>query len=553
MHRLHLVSFAFALLLPGFLKAQTNTSTNPISREALMGAEKLIGMDFSDAKIDMLLPGLRDQLRQFERMRKFPLSNSVPPALVFNPLPAGLKLEGGHKKFRMTPPGKVRLPANLDDLAFYSIGELGALIKTRQITSEKLTRLCLARLKEFGPKLECAVTVTEELAIERARRADREIAGGHYRGPLHGIPYGAKDLLATKGIPTTWGATPYTNQIFDSDATVIKRLEQAGAVLVVKTTLGELAMGEVWFGGKTRNPWNREQGSSGSSAGSCAATAAGLIPFGIGSETLGSIVSPSDRCGTTSLRPTFGRVSRAGAMTLSWTMDKLGPICRTVEDCAIVFNAIYGPDGIDQTVCDAAFNYDPRIKLKKLRIGYVKSDFDKESGERKQSDEATMQKMRALGVELVPVELPDYPLNSISFLLSTEAAAAFDGLTRTEQDDRLKQQQSGSWPNTFRERRFVPAVEYIQAQRIRYLLIQETARVFEKVDLFLAPSLNGRSLLLSNLTGHPCVVLPNGFSKAGTPMSVCFIGRLFGEGELLAAAKHYQDATEFHRKHPKLD
>jgi Asp-tRNA(Asn)/Glu-tRNA(Gln) amidotransferase A subunit family amidase len=452
----------------------------------------------------------------------------------------------------VSPPGKVKLPANLDDLAFYPVGELAALIKRRQITSEKLTRLCLDRLKTYGPKLECVVTLTEELALRQARRADAEIAAGKYRGPLHGIPYAAKDLLAVKGIRTTWGTAAYTNQVFDFDATVIQRLEAAGAVLVAKTTLGELAMGDVWYGGMTRNPWNLKQGSSGSSAGSSAATSAGLVPFAIGTETYGSIVSPCDRCGVTGLRPTFGRVSRTGTMPLSWSMDKIGPICRTVEDCALVFNAIYGPDGIDQTVSDVPFNYDPSIKLKKLRIGYLKADFEKEEGERRENDEATLQKMRALGAELIPVELPQYPLGSISFVLSTEGAAAFDELTRSSRDDLMKQQDAEAWPNTFRQRRFVPAVEYLQAQRLRYLLIQDTAKVFEKVDLIMAPSLAGQSLLLSNLTGHPCVVVPNGFSNAGTPTSICFIGRLFGEAKLLAAAKHYQDATDFHLRHPRL-
>jgi Asp-tRNA(Asn)/Glu-tRNA(Gln) amidotransferase A subunit family amidase len=542
-----------ALFLLQATQSHGQTNTNPITREAAMDAEKLIGLDFSEVKIDMLLPGLREQWRQFDGIRKFPLSNSIPPAVVFNPIPVGLKLESERKKFKISSPGKVKLPANPDDLAYYSVGQLGALLKTRQITSEQLTRFYLERLKKYGPKLECVVTLTEDLALQQARRADTEIAAGHYRGPLHGIPYGAKDLLATKGVPTTWGSAPYTNQVFGQDATVIRRLEEAGAVLVAKTTLGELAMGEIWFGGKTRNPWNPEQGSSGSSAGSCAATAAGLIPFGIGSETLGSIVSPCDRCGVTGLRPSFGRVSRAGAMALSWTMDKLGPICRTVEDCALVFNAIYGPDGMDQAVYDAPFNYTPNVKLAQLRIGYVKGDFDRERSERKDNDEATLQTLRASGVQLIPIELPDYPVNNLSFVLSTEAAAAFDDLTRSGRDDLLKQQTRGSWPNTFRERRFVPAVEYLQAQRIRYSLIQDTARLFDKVELFLAPSVGGRSLLLSNLTGHPCVVVPNGFSKAGTPTSICFIGNLFGEAQLLAAAKQYQDKTDFHRKHPKLD
>ena len=545
-----LASLALCLLAPGLAFGQTNT--NPITRQVVVDAEKLMGLDFSEAKIDLMLGDLKEQAGRFESLHRFAFSNNVPPALLFNPIPVGMKFETQRRKFKLSPVGKVKLPANLDDLAFYSVGELAALIRTRQITSERLTRFYLERLKKYGPKLECVVTLTEDLALQQARRADAEIAAGKYRGPLHGIPYGAKDLLAVEGIRTTWGSAPYTNQVFDYDATVIKRLEAAGAVLVAKTTLGELAMGDVWFGGMTRNPWNLKDGSSGSSAGSTAATAAGLIPFGIGSETYGSIVSPCDRCGATGLRPTYGRVSRFGAMPLSWSMDKLGPICRTVEDCAIVFNAIYGPDGLDQSVYDRPFNYDPKLKLSKLRIGYLKGDFDEEKGERKEHDEATLQKLRALGANLIPVELPDYPLRDISFVLSTEAAAAFDELTRSNRDDLMKQQDADAWPNTFRQRRFVPAVEYLQAQRLRYLLIQDTAKLFDKVDLFLTPSLSGRSLLLSNLTGHPEVVVPNGFTKAGTPTSICFIGRLFGEARLLAVAKQYQDATNFHLQHPVI-
>jgi len=532
--------------------AQSSSNTNPITREVVVDAEKLIGLEFSEEKIDLMLPGLKEQLSNFEAIHQFALSNSVVPALLFNPIPVGMKFEKTRKKFKTSPAGKVKMPVDKEELAFYSIGELAALIKSRRLTSEELTRLYLDRLKRFGPKLECVITLTADLAIKQARQADAEIASSHYRGPLHGIPYGAKDLLAARDFPTTWGAAPYTNQIFLSDATVIKRLEKAGAILIAKTTLGELAMGDVWYGGMTRNPWNLKQGSSGSSAGTAAATSAGLMAFGIGSETLGSIVSPSDRCGVTGLRPTYGRVSRTGAMALSWSMDKLGPICRTVEDCAIVFNAIYGPDGIDQTLYDVPFNYDPNAKLKMFRIGFVKTDFDRERGERKEHDDATLEKLRTLGADLIPIELPDYPLNSISFLLSTEGAAAFEDLTRTGLDDLLKRQEAGSWPNTFRRKRFVPAVDYLQAQRIRTLLIQDTARVFEKVDLFVAPSFTGKSLLLSNLTGNPCVVVPNGFTKAGTPTSICFIGKLFGEADILAAAKKYQDSTDFHRQHPQL-
>ena len=543
---------AVLLLILATAKAVAQTNTNSITRETVIAAEKLFRLDFPESQIDQMLPGLREQAQAWRALHQFPLSNSVPPALVFNPMPVGMKLNQTRRSFRTSPVGKIKLPANPDDLAFYSIGELAALIKSRQITSEKLTRFYLDRLKRFGPRLECVVTLTEDLALAQARRADAEIASGKYRGPLHGIPYGAKDLLAVKGIPTTWGAAPYTNQVFNESATVIKRLDEAGAVLVAKTTLGELAMGETWFGGKTRNPWDIGQGSSGSSAGSCAAVSAGLVAFAIGSETLGSIVSPSDRCGTTSLRPTFGRVSRTGAMTLSWSMDKLGPICRTVEDCALVLNAIQGPDGLDQTVQSVPFNYTPKVNLKRLRIGYLKADFEKESAERKANATVALEKMRELGAQLITLELPDFPAGAVSFMLSTEAAAAFDDLTVSGCDSGLKQQDSGAWPNTFRRRRFVPAVEFIEGQRVRWLLIQETAKLFDKVDLFLAPPFVGRCLLLSNLTGHPCVVVPDGFTKAGTPTSICFIGNLFGEAELLAVAKAYQDATDSHRKHPPL-
>ena len=546
-----LIRLAFILALLA-APALGQTQTHPITRAEVRDAEKLIGLDFSDAKIDMMLPGLKDQLDNYEVMRRFPLSNGVPPAIQFNPLPVGFKFATERRKFKASSAGKVKLPANPDDLAFYSVGELAALIKSRQLTSEKLTRFYLERLKTIGPKLECVITLTEDLALEQARRADKEIAAGKYRGPLHGIPYGAKDLLAVKGIPTTWGAAPYTNQIFDFDATVIKRLEDAGAVLVAKTSLGELAMDNTWFGGVTRNPWNLKQGSSGSSAGSAAGVAAGLFAFALGSETYGSIISPCDRCGATGLRPTYGRVSRVGAMALSWSMDKIGPIGRTVEDCALVFNAIQGPDGLDQTLYDAPFNYSPTVNLKKLRIGYLKNDFDSEQGERKEMDEATLAKLQALGVELIPVELPKYPLGNISFLLSTEGATAFDELTRSGEEDWLRQQSSGSWPNSFRKKRFVPAVEYLRAQRIRYLLIQDTAKVFAAVDVIVAPSQAGSSVLHGNLTGHPSVVVPTGFSQAGTPTSICFIGKLFGEAEMLAVAKKYQDATDFHRRHPPL-
>lgn len=525
---------------------------SPITRDVVAAAEKLIGLQFTDAKRDSMLDGLKDQLENYRNLRTVPLPNSIPPAILFNPIPVGMRLEREKKPIRTSPSGTVDIPSNLDDLAFYSVGQLSELIRSRRITSEALTRLYLSRLKKYGPKLECVVTLTEDLALKQAKQADQEIAEGKYRGPLQGIPYGAKDLLAVRGYKTTWGSVPFKDQMIDVDATVIKRLEEAGAVLVAKLTMGELAWGDVWFGGKTRNPWNYDEGSSGSSAGSAAATAAGLVGFAIGTETWGSIVSPSTRCGTTGLRPTYGRVSRYGAMALSWSMDKIGPICRTVEDCAIVLNAISGPDGKDQTLYDVPFNYDPAIDLRSLRIGYLKSDFDSVKGDHANND-ATLAKLRELGATLISIQLPKYPMNDLSIILSAEAGAAFDDLTRSGRDDLLVRQVKDAWPNVFRLSRFIPAVEYIQANRVRFEAIQDMATLMNDIDLYVAPPFQGDNLLLTNLTGHPQVVLPNGFSKEGTPTSITFVGRLFDEGTLLAVAKKYQDATDFHLKHPKLE
>ena len=524
---------------------------SPITREAVSNAEKLIGLSFTDAKRDSMLDDLRDQLASYARIRKVNLANNIPPALVLNPIPAGMKFNTVRKKFVASPAPKVTVPANLEDLAFCSVGELAELVRTRKVSSEQLTRMYLGRLKRYGPKLECVITLTESLAIQEARRADVEILAGKYRGPLHGIPYGVKDLLSTKRYKTTWGAPPFKEQFIDEDAVVVKRLEEAGAVLVAKLTMGELAMDEYWFGGMTRNPWNYKEGSSGSSAGSAAATSAGLVAFAIGTETWGSIVSPSSVCGTTGLRPTYGRVSRTGAMALAWSMDKIGPICRTVEDCALVFNAIYGPDGKDQMLFDLPFNYTPQVDLKLLRIGYLKDDFDSVKTDRENNDSA-FAVLRRLGATLIPVTLPNLPVNDLSIILNAEAGAQFDELTRSGKDDLLVRQIKEAWPNIFRSSRFIPAVEYIQANRVRYLAIQQMAELMSRVDVIVAPPFDGNNSLLTNLTGDPCVVVPNGFSKEGTPTSITFLGGLFDEATVLAVAKKYQDATGFHLKHPKL-
>jgi len=411
----------------------------------------------------------------------------------------------------------------------------------------------LDRLKRHGPTLECVVTLTEERALRQARRADQEMAMGRYRGPLHGIPWGAKDLLAVRGYPTTWGARPYEDQVIESDAEVVSRLDQAGAVLVAKLTLGALAMGDVWFGGRTRNPWNLEQGSSGSSAGSAAATAAGLVGFSIGSETLGSIVSPSTRCGATGLRPTFGRVSRAGAMALSWSMDKLGPICRTVEDCALVLEAIHGADGVDPTARTVPFNWDAGKLLSGIRIGYYRRAFQEGTSRTRDLDLRALEALRGLGVEPVLVELPgEFPTGALRIILNAESAAAFDDLTRSGRDGLLVRQDPGAWPNLFRQARMIPAVEFIQANRVRTMIMGALDSALEGVDVFLAPSFWGDLLLMTNLTGHPVVVVPSGFDEEGNPVSVSFVGSLWGEGDLLRVAKAWQDATGHHLRRPPL-
>jgi len=548
---LGLASTAFPSAL--WARAQEEGS---ITKQTIVEAEKLAALEFTDAERELLLEDIADLPKSYEEIRELNIGNEVAPALEFNPIPPGTKLPE-----QPIPSGpldeNVDLPASEADLAFMPVTKLSQLVRERKLTSTELTAMYLARLRKHDPALKCVISLTTERALEEADRADREIAAGNYRGPLHGIPWGAKDLLAARKYRTTWGARPYEDQVINADATVTDRLSAAGAVLVAKLTLGALAWGDVWFGGKTRNPWNPEQGSSGSSAGPASSTAAGLTGFAIGSETWGSIVSPCSRCGSTGLRPTFGRVSRHGAMALSWTMDKLGPICRSVEDCALVLDAIYGPDGLDTTVIDHPFAWNRDLDVTKLRVGYLKSVFEREP-EEEQAKEAhainlrTLEELEKAGIRLVPFELPDFPVGALSFILNAEAAAAFDELTRSNRDDLLVRQIKDAWPNTFRQNRFVPAVEYIQANRARSILMRKMAEVMEEVDVYVCPPYGGNNLLLTNLTGHPCVVLPNGFRENGTPTSITFNGKLFGEAQLLAVAKAYQDATGYHLKHPPL-
>jgi Asp-tRNA(Asn)/Glu-tRNA(Gln) amidotransferase A subunit family amidase len=524
-----------------------------INLRTISAAEQVIGLQFNDKERKLMVEGLREREKHYDSLREISIENDTVPALYFNPIIPGIEYPQykSNHTLSIQLDADIKAPSNIEEVAYYPVTSLAYLIKSRQITSTELTKMYIKRLKKYNPLLKCVVTLMEESALNQAHQADKEIANGRYRGPLHGIPWGAKDLLATKGVKTTWGARPYKEQIIDKDSTVVSRLHEGGAVLVAKLTLGALAMGDVWYHGKTRNPWNTKQGSSGSSAGPAAATAAGLVGFSIGSETYGSIVSPSTRCGVTGLRPTFGRISRFNAMALSWSMDKLGPMCRSVEDCAIVFSLIYGPDGKDLTVVDKPFNWDPALDIQSLRIGFLKKEFEKEY-KTKKNDLAVLEVMKKLGIKLLPKELPDFPVRSISFILSAEAATAFDELTRTNKDDLLVRQDKHAWPNTFRKARFIPAVEYIQANRARTVLMKAMAEKMKDIDVLIAPSFQGNTLLLTNLTGHPAVVVPNGFNEKGTPTSITFVGRLYDEAKILAVASVYQKATTFHLQHPNL-
>ncbi|HSR68922.1 MAG TPA: amidase [Acidobacteriota bacterium] len=541
-------------LLPGSLWTALQESEEPkVTTAMLAQAEALSGLQFSEEERQMMVEDLNDTLADYQRLRQVELPNSVPPALHFDPRLPGMRFDQSRRPLRQSTGTARPMPSDREEIAFWPVTDLGRLIRRGEITSLQLTQLYLERLKRFDAKLQCVITLTEELALRQARRADEELSRGVDRGPLHGIPWGAKDLLATKGYPTTWGAMPFKDQVIDEDATVVRRLEEAGAVLVAKLTLGALAWGDVWYGGTTKNPWNLEQGSSGSSAGPAAATAAGLVGFAIGSETWGSIVSPATRCGVTGLRPTFGRISRHGAMALSWSMDKLGPMARSVEDCALVLDAVMGPDGQDPMASDLPFNWDASADLGTVRVGYLKSDFESGRGSEamKANDQKTLQVLRELGIDLVPMELPDFPVGALSFILNTEAAAAFDSLTRSNRDDLMVRQERRAWPNAFRGSRFVPAVEYIQANRARTLLMGLMDEALSDLDVYVSPSFSG-NLLLTNLTGHPGIALPNGFTEEGSPTSITFCSRLYAEDKLCLIAKAYQDATDHHLKHPEL-
>ncbi|MBT0812098.1 amidase [Litoribacter ruber] len=520
-----------------------------ISTETISHAEHILGMSFSPAEKDSMIGNLERQLQSYEALRKYTLPNEVAPVMAFNPLPKDFSPSIDQQALDWNFERKSVLEINEIDIAFTPVSTLSTWVKNGDITSEKLTSIFLDRLKTHGDTLQLLITLMEDEALERAREMDREIQAGNYRGPLHGIPYGIKDLFAVKGTKTTWGATPFKDQEIDETATVVEKLDEAGGVLLAKFTLGALAMGDVWYGGVTKNPWNLEQGASGSSAGSAAAVSAGLIPYAIGTETLGSIVSPSTRNGVTGLRPTFGRVSRHGAMALSWTMDKVGPIGRTAEDNAIVLAAINGKDERDRSTIQAAFNYDAAKSIKDLKIGYFDKFFEKAH----ENDKRVLEDLRELGLELHPVDLKtSVDPSGMSIMLMAEGAAAFDELTRSGQDDLLVAQHKNAWPNLFRAARFIPAVEYIQASRQRAVLIEEMHELFSEYDVIITPTYGGNQLLITNLTGHPALCLPNGFGENGSPTSITFLANLFDEEKLIMLGKAYQEKTEWEEKRPPL-
>jgi Asp-tRNA(Asn)/Glu-tRNA(Gln) amidotransferase A subunit family amidase len=553
-------------LLPGALLALAQDAPQ-ITLGMVDEAARVAGLTLSPEAEKRIAEGLSRKgglLANYQALREMKLGNNTPLAVVFNPVLPGIKLPAGRGVFRYSKP-KVAPPKTDEDLAFLPVTHLTQLLKTRTVSSTDLTKLYIARLKKHDPLLHCVVTLTEELALKQAAQADAEIKAGKYRGPLHGIPWGAKDLLAVKGYKTTFGASPFKDQTLDLDATAYTRLTEAGAVLVAKLTLGALAMGDRWFGGQTKSPWdpaNPTNGSSGSSAGPASAVAAGLVGFAVGSETRGSIMSPAARCGVTGLRPSFGRISRHGAMALSWTMDKLGPLCRAAEDCALVLKVLNGPDGKDNHVLDVPFDWDANRDVKTLRVGFVKADYEGEIPvdpqnpqraerlkEARKFNQAALDVVRSLGVKLVPIEMPRFDTAPIDFVLTTEAAAAFDELVLSDRFDQMSAEpERSSWVGSLRLHELVPAVQYIQANRARYKLMESFAKVFDGIDLFL-----GSQLGVTNLTGHPEISLVPGFDGKGQPASVRFTGRLFGEEDILLLAHAFQRKTDFHLKRPKLD
>jgi Asp-tRNA(Asn)/Glu-tRNA(Gln) amidotransferase A subunit family amidase len=539
------------LLLVTLFAFKISAQTKADSIQLIRNTVNLYDLEFTEAEADSMLAQLRYSNSLYKGMHATMPKNNITFPFAFNPLPTGNKIPSSQNKITWQLPA-TNMPADKKDLAFYSISQLASLVKNKKISSVELTRFFIDRLKKWGDTLECVITLTEELAYTQAKKADEELKKGIYHGPLHGIPYGLKDLFAVKGYKTTWGSTPYKDQVVNENAYVYTQLEKAGAVLCAKLSLGALAYNNKWFGGETRNPWNLSQGSSGSSAGSAAAVVAGLLPFTIGTETLGSIVSPSTRCGATGLRPSFGTVSRSGAMVLCWSLDKIGPICRSAEDDAIVYHFIKGTDGKDAGAVDHAFNFNAKTDARNLKIGYAENYFKRLNSDA--PEWKIIEFYKAEGATVDPVLFPDsamYPVNLISIILNAESAAAFDELTRSNRDDLIERQDRNFWPNSFRAARLIPAVEYINANRYRSILCENMYEFMKPYDVFIVPTFSGRQLSITNLTGNPAVCMPIGFDKNGNPQSITLIGKLYDEASILAAAKIFQDKTDHNKKHPE--
>lgn len=542
-----LFTLCLAFCLPSFSQTRRDTIS------FLQKAATLYDLNYSKAQADSLRGHVFFDKSIYQQMHKEMPRNNLAFTFAFNPAPYGYKIPVKQEKISWDIPAGVALPKNRNELAFYSIKQLASLIRSKKISSVELTKFFLERLKKWGDTLHCVITLTEDTALLQARKADEDLKKGIYRGPLQGIPYGLKDLYAVRGYKTTWGATPYKNQIIDEDAFVYTQLKKAGAVLCAKLTLGELAFSERWFGGFTRNPWDIKHGSGGSSAGSASAVAAGLLPFALGTETVGSIVEPSTRCGATGLRPTFGTVSRSGAMVMSWSLDKPGPISRSAEDDAIVYYYLKGTDGKDYGSTNHAFNYHQNTAIKKLRVAYANNyfkDLPKDAPEWK-----VLETFKKMGVKLQAVTFLDsavYTFRMCDLILAVEATAAFDELTRTGRDSLLEQQHRGALPNNFRAARYIPAVEYIEANRYRSRLCQQIQDFMKNYDVVIVPTYAGNQLKITNLTGNPIVCLPMGFDKAGLPQSITFVGKLYNEACILEVAKAYQDKTVYNKKHPAL-
>ena len=566
-------------LVPGALLAQVQQSGDAkVTAAMLADALAVAGLTVSEEDQKAMLQAVNRNLASYEEVRKVAIPNDVAPPSYFSAIVPGMKVNRTREPLRFSSPPPVKRPVNLDDVAYWPILNLAQLLKTRQVTSAELTEMYLGRLHRLNAKLNCVVTFLDELARLEARKADEEIAAGKYRGPLHGIPWGAKDIIAVQGYKTTWGSGAFEDQMLPGDASVVEMLRDAGAVLIAKLTTGELAQGDRWFGGQTMNPWNLTEGSSGSSAGPASATAAGCVAFGIGSETSGSILSPSARCGITGLRPTFGRISRHGVMALAWTYDRLGPLCRYVEDCAVVMSAIAKPDNRDLSVAEIPFNWNARFDVKKLRVGYIQDAFDDAR------DKKTLETVKAMGVKLTPMTIPEAPSDTLGF--GVESAAFFHEMVATGRDKKMANpSRAASW----RPANLIPAVDYIQSQRARAMMMAKLADATAELDVYIMPNPQGgfgggrggrgaegaaatptpaaagrggrgnfqrspvqRHFAMANAAGYPAINIPNGFLESGSPASIVFYARPFGEAELMALAKAYQDAAGFHLKHPGL-